>query len=70
MCNECYQMGVVPLLQHLRDPCDLGVTMGGRVVAPLSTVRPCGRATKRALDMCGSPNIVSSYLLSWYEGNE
>jgi hypothetical protein len=36
--------GVVSLLQHLKDPSDLGVTMGvkgGGVVTPLSAVRSC-----------------------------
>jgi hypothetical protein len=39
MCDECYQIGVVSLLQHLRDPSDSKVTMGvtgGGVVTPLS----------------------------------
>jgi hypothetical protein len=39
-------MGVVSLLQYLRDPGDLGATMGvtgGGVVILLSAVRPYGR---------------------------
>jgi hypothetical protein len=38
--------GVVSLLQHLRDPNDLGNTMGvkgGGVVILLSVVRSCGK---------------------------
>jgi hypothetical protein len=37
---------VVSLLEHLRDPGDLEVTMGimgGGVVTPLSAIRPFGR---------------------------
>jgi hypothetical protein len=46
MYDECYPMEVVFLLQHLKHPGDLGVTMGvtiGGVVIPLSAVRPCGK---------------------------
>jgi hypothetical protein len=41
-----YQLGVVSSLQYLRDPSDLGFTMGvtvGGMVTVLSAVRPCGR---------------------------
>mgnify|MGYP003622926885 FL=1 len=60
-------VGVVSLPRHQSDPVDLGVTtrvMGGRVVTPLSAVRPCGvgSATKWALDTCGSPHLTMGYL--------
>jgi hypothetical protein len=66
---------VVSLLQHLRDVGDLGVTMGvmgGGVVTPLSAIRLCGRksATKRALDMFGSPHLTIGYQIGWYKGDE
>jgi hypothetical protein len=32
----------VSLLQHLKDPGDLGVMDGGMMI-PLSAIRPCGR---------------------------
>jgi hypothetical protein len=44
MCDECYQLWAVSLLQHLRDSADLEVTMevtSGVVVTVLSVVRPC-----------------------------
>jgi hypothetical protein len=44
--DDYYRIGVVSLLQHLRDPGDLVVTMevtSGGVVTPLSAVWLCRR---------------------------
>jgi hypothetical protein len=65
--------GVMFLLQYLRDLGNLGVTigvLGGRVVIPLSAVRPCGRGHQEDLDMYGSLHQTIGYLIGWYKGDE
>jgi hypothetical protein len=66
---------VVSLLQHLKDPSDLGITRGfkgGGVVTTLSTVRPCGRGVlpREPWTCLEVHTLTIGYLISRYKRNE
>jgi hypothetical protein len=66
---------VVFLIQYLKDPGDLGITIGvtsGGVVTPLSVIRPYGRGMDDQEGLGHVWKLVPSHWLFnlWYGGDE
>jgi hypothetical protein len=75
MCDKCYQLEVVSILQNLRHLGDLRITMigitGGGVVIPLSgLVHVEGECYREDLGHVWKSTLNNCYLIGWYEENE